>query len=1101
MGGVFVNYRGADSHSYGAMVYAHLSHRFGAELVLFDAESVPAGEDPVQELLRRVRSADVVLAVIGREWTTARGAHGRAIDDPDDRVRRELVAAFAADVRVIPVLTDGAALPTASDLPSDIARLARCQARHVRHRDPVKDLGRLADDLAGLVPALAAAERGQAHRRSAATDVLNRVDGDVSGSLVQTGSISGGLHVHLPAPEQSTGDQVRRLPADTGAFVGRVDKLAELAAATGESDRVVVAAVHGLGGVGKSTLVARFAHLNEQRFSPVWWMTADSTAAIDTGLADLATALDPASADRPATQRTEQALTWLAGHTGWLLVLDNLTTPADARPLLERVRTGTILITSRHRGGWRGITTLALDVLTATEAVDLLARTVRTDWPDADLDGAGKLCTELGWLPLAIGQAGAYIAQNRITPARYHALLATYPARMFTATAEGGDAQRTMARVWHVTLDRLADTPLAGELLRRLAWYAPDDIPRALIDNPDDPAPLGRLAAYSMITLGADTIGVHRLVQAVTRTPDPDDPHRRPGDIANARDATAATLAGAITGKDHRLPADWPALRTILPHARALLDRAGPESDTEPYSVLANNLGAYLREHGDTATAVAWATRAADGHERRHGVDDPRTLTYRDNLARAYLAEGDLAQAIPLFETTLARRERVLAPGDPDTLASRNNLAHACLVAGDLNRAIPLFETLVADSERLLGPTDPGTLSIRNNLAVVYRQAGDVPRAITLLQAIAIETAQTMGRGHLHTLLAWSNLADAYEVAGQPSRAMTIYEPLVGTSERELGPDHPRTLHARNSLACTVRSIGDLPRSTAMFEALVADYERVMGSRNPDTMSTRHNLAMTYLSAQDLARAVPLIESTLADREQVLGPDRPETLLTRAALAQAHMWAGRLDRAIPLLTAVLSDQERVLGPDSPNTLDSLNHLARMYLEAGNLDLAARFCAEALTGREKVLGPDHPDTLISRSNLAFVHHRKGDLAASTRLYEATLAGQLRILEPGNQQTMATRSNLAVAYLSQGKLEHATTLLEDTLAIHERERGPADPDTITTQLDLACAYQATGRRAAAYTLLKKALANAERTLGPDDELTVDIRSAINSPIRHR
>ncbi|NUU25493.1 MAG: hypothetical protein HOV68_28900 [Streptomycetaceae bacterium] len=210
-----------------------------------------------------------------------------------------------------------------------------------------------------------------------------------------------------------------------------------------------------------------------------------------------------------------------------MLVLDNVITPEDVDGVLERVRTGTVVITSRRRSGWTAVETVPLDVLSEREAAELLARTVRSEWPEADLDGGDRLCAELGWLPLAVGQAGAYIAQNRITPAAYLDLLARFPARMFNATAEGGDAQRTMARVWHVTLDRLTDTPAAGRMLRQLAWYAPDGIPRALlggsraIEEPELSEALGRLAAYHMITLTADAVAVHRVVQAVTRTPDP----------------------------------------------------------------------------------------------------------------------------------------------------------------------------------------------------------------------------------------------------------------------------------------------------------------------------------------------------------------------------------------------------------------------------------------------------------------------------------------------------------------------------------------------------------------------------------------------------
>lgn len=84
--------------------------------------------------------------------------------------------------------------------------------------------------------------------------------------------------------------------------------------------------------------------------------------------------------------------------------------------------------------------------------------TVRAAWPDAAPDvlaDSERLCEELGYLPLAIEQAAAYITQTRMSLVRYLELLERFPARMFTTTAEGGDAQRTMARGWQVTLDRL----------------------------------------------------------------------------------------------------------------------------------------------------------------------------------------------------------------------------------------------------------------------------------------------------------------------------------------------------------------------------------------------------------------------------------------------------------------------------------------------------------------------------------------------------------------------------------------------------------------------------------------------------------------------
>ena len=93
---------------------------------------------------------------------------------------------------------------------------------------------------------------------------------------------------------------------------------------------------------------------------------------------------------------------------------------------------------------------------------------------------------ELGYLPLALDQAAAYIEYTAITPAAYLDRLRRYPARMFAASADADDAeesdrQRTIARVWQLSLAAIArEQPLAGEILRTLAWFAPDPIPRDL---------------------------------------------------------------------------------------------------------------------------------------------------------------------------------------------------------------------------------------------------------------------------------------------------------------------------------------------------------------------------------------------------------------------------------------------------------------------------------------------------------------------------------------------------------------------------------------------------------------------------------------------
>jgi hypothetical protein len=205
IGSVFINYRGMDSQSYGALLYTDLTRRFGKDAVFLDAESISAGSDYVRELLGQVRSARVVLAVIGPGWLTAADAAGRrAIDDPRDWIRRELAEAFAAGVRVIPVLVDDAKPPAPEELPDDIAPLGRCQARPLRRREATKDLDRLAADLVAMDPELAAAQANISSRpgltmtASTGSGTTIQAAGDIRGRTVVKNRARGGSQENAP---------------------------------------------------------------------------------------------------------------------------------------------------------------------------------------------------------------------------------------------------------------------------------------------------------------------------------------------------------------------------------------------------------------------------------------------------------------------------------------------------------------------------------------------------------------------------------------------------------------------------------------------------------------------------------------------------------------------------------------------------------------------------------------------------------------------------------------------------------------------------------------------------------------------------------------
>jgi hypothetical protein len=89
-----------------------------------DIDAIALGEDFVEVIENTVAKCDVLIAVIGNNWLISKDDQGnRRLDNPEDFVRMEIGTALKRNIRVIPVLVDGAEMPRSTDLPEDLKRL------------------------------------------------------------------------------------------------------------------------------------------------------------------------------------------------------------------------------------------------------------------------------------------------------------------------------------------------------------------------------------------------------------------------------------------------------------------------------------------------------------------------------------------------------------------------------------------------------------------------------------------------------------------------------------------------------------------------------------------------------------------------------------------------------------------------------------------------------------------------------------------------------------------------------------------------------------------------------------------------------------------
>lgn len=206
-----------------------------------------------------------------------------------------------------------------------------------------------------------------------------------------------------------------RLPPDTGDFVGRGGAVAELTGALTRGRAMPVAAVSGMGGVGKTTLAVHVAHLLRRHFSGgrlyvnlrgMAGRPAEPYAVLGGLLRALGRSDVPDSLEeRAALYRSE-----LSGRRV-LLLLDDARCPAQIRPLLPGAPGAAVLVTSRATMvGLPGACHVDLDVLEPGEATALLTSVAGEERAAAERSAALDLVAACGFLPLAIRGAGAWLA-------------------------------------------------------------------------------------------------------------------------------------------------------------------------------------------------------------------------------------------------------------------------------------------------------------------------------------------------------------------------------------------------------------------------------------------------------------------------------------------------------------------------------------------------------------------------------------------------------------------------------------------------------------------------------------------------------------------
>jgi Tfp pilus assembly protein PilF len=584
-------------------------------------------------------------------------------------------------------------------------------------------------------------------------------------------------------------------------FTGRADLLEAIEKALASGQRAALTQViAGLGGVGKTQLAVEYAYRHAAQYQAVWWLRAEQPATLAADYARLAAPLNLAEKDAADQRDVVRAVqSWLGRNPGWLLIFDNAPDAASIREVLPQGECGHVLVTSRDPN-WLGTApVVSVQVMARAESVEFLCK--RTGL--AEEPAAHKLAEELGDLPLALEQAGAYIEATSQSFAGYLDLFRVHHQELLERGKPTTDYPDTVATTWLISFEAAKATPGAADVLSLLAHFAPDDIPLEMVKISEALKDLGdlewqdalaALRRYSLIEVRGETVSVHRLVQAVARDQLSDDARKRWAEAA-------VQIVGDAFPHDSDDVRTWPTCARLLPHALATAGHAeAMQVAPQATGHLLNQVGLYLGGRAELRQAKAALERALRMGEAAYGPDHPNVATRVNNLGSVLQDMGNLAGARAHYERALRIDEAAYGPDHPEVAIRLNNLGEVLRNMGDLAGARAQLERALRIDEVAFGPDHPNVATDVNNLGLVLKAMGDLAGARAQYErALRIDEA-AYGPDHPQVAIFVSNLGSVLQAMGDLAGARACFERALRIRRQFLGEEHPKTVKVRNNL-------------------------------------------------------------------------------------------------------------------------------------------------------------------------------------------------------------------------------------------------------------------------------------------------------------
>ncbi len=652
-------------------------------------------------------------------------------------------------------------------------------------------------------------------------------------------------------------------------FIGR-DSLMDIvdqifSAAPSETCAV---ALHGMQGIGKSSLALEIALSTLNSYQIVWWLNAETITSIEDGLLSLGRRLKWTTRNQARLQQVDHVISKLEDFTGAiLLIYDNAmcTMPLTKR-IPKRGRANIIITSIQH--AWRFIAT-PLEVThwpKTTGGEFLLLRSGQAKGRKS----AESLSEELAGLPLAHEQAAAYcerlqvpietylkrFLQNRkpLMDDKRHAPLSYYEGRTvwatFSMSIDAATKEDPTANFVLFCISKLSAEPVPVELLLKIVEH--NNVFRDIDFTPERLdeclavfsgfALVQRSSVKDFYTTG-DIITCHRLVREIALLRG-DGAEGGFGDLNFIQPILEAYPDNPFHSSD-----TWLQCQLLKPHVSEVISNGHNESFEEHLGIaeILNKVASF--EHS---------------------------------------ALGDLEAAEELFRKALQIRKDELSTTDERIADIMNNLGLLLQERGKHKEAISFIRKSLSYHTSVSGEIHRETAICLNNLALVLQDKGRFKLAHSYFERAYNTRVTLFGEEHAACAQSMNNLATNFMNLECPDEAERWHKRSIKVRQNLFGKDHPDLAQSFHNLGTLKMRYGSGEEALELFETALRIWETHLADEHPLTNRCRRNLAealLRFTSAKDsLVRALNLAQKALSNNRTMLGEQHHWTIDTLATL-------------------------------------------------------------------------------------------------------------------------------------------------------------------------------------------------------------------------